>query len=67
MVVIGWLVRGLMIAAGVLTGIVLAKDAPLFGVVQVLVTLMLMALIVAIVASWPRRFSDRLARLFRSR
>ncbi len=46
---IGWIVRALMIAGGVLTGWIIARDAPLFGVVQIFVTLFLMALIVALV------------------
>ncbi|WP_246504922.1 hypothetical protein [Microvirga antarctica] len=62
--VIGWVLRVLMIGASALTGWVMAKDAPLFGVVQILVTLGLMAMIVAVVAFWPAHFSERLSRLF---
>jgi hypothetical protein len=64
---IGWIVRVLMIAGGVLTGWFLAGDAPLFGVVQIFVTLFLMALIVALFAFWPPHAGERLNRLFRRR
>jgi len=50
---LGWIVRIIMIMAGVVTGLFLAKDAPLFGVVQTMVMLLLLALIVAGLAFWP--------------
>ena len=52
---LGWIVRIIMIVAGVVTGLFLAKDAPLFGVVQTMVMLLLVALIVAVLAFWPER------------
>ena len=64
---IGWIVRALMIAAGVLTGWIIAGDAPLFGVVQIFVTLFLMAFVVAVIAFWPPHASERLQRFFRRR
>jgi hypothetical protein len=53
----GWIVRIIMIVAGVVTGLFVAKDAPLFGVVQTMVMLLLIALTVAVVAFWPRGWS----------
>lgn len=54
---LGWVVRIIMIVAGVVTGLFVAKDAPLFGVVQTMVVLLLLALIVAALAFWPERWS----------
>ncbi|KLK92389.1 hypothetical protein AA309_14740 [Microvirga vignae] len=54
---LGWVVRIIMIVAGVVTGLFVAKDAPLFGVVQTMVMLLLLALIVAVLAFWPERWS----------
>jgi len=59
---IGWIVRILMIAAGVLTGWFVAKDAPIFGVAQVMVALLLLTFIVAILAFWPRHWTSALNR-----
>ena len=64
---IGWVVRLLMIAAGVVTSWFVAKDAVNLGVVQMMVTLLLLTLIVAVVAFWPSRWPTRLNRLQRSR
>ncbi len=52
---IGGVVRILMIAASIVTGWFVAKDAPLFGVVQTMVTIILLTLIVAVFAFWPSR------------
>jgi uncharacterized membrane protein YoaK (UPF0700 family) len=53
---LAWVVRIIMIVAGVVTGLFLAKDAPVFGVVQTMVMLLLLALIVAMLAFWPDRW-----------
>jgi uncharacterized membrane protein YoaK (UPF0700 family) len=59
---VGWIVRLLMIAAGVVTGWFVAKDAPIFGVAQVMVALLLLTFIVAVLAFWPRRWTDAIDR-----
>ena len=64
---LSWIVRLLMVAAGFMTSWFLAKDAPIFGVAQMIMTLTLIALIVAIVAFWPQRWTLALSRLYRSR
>ena len=64
---LSWIVRLLMIAAGFMTSWFVAKDAPIFGVAQMMMTLTLIALIVAIVALWPQRWTLALNRLYRSR
>ena len=63
---ISWIVRLLMIAAGFVTSWFVATDAPIFGVAQVMMTLVLIALIVAIVAFWPQRWTTALNRFYRS-
>ncbi len=64
---LSWIVRLLMIAAGFMTSWFVAKDAPIFGVAQVMMTLILIALIVAVVAFWPERWTLALNRLYRPR
>lgn len=64
---ISWIVRFLMIAAGIVTSWFLAKDAVNFGIVQMMVALLLLALTVALVAFWPSRWTFGLNRLQKSR
>ena len=49
----GWAARILMVAAGTVTAWFTAKDAPIFGVVQVMVAISLITLVVAVLAFWP--------------
>ncbi|MBD2746879.1 hypothetical protein IC232_09250 [Microvirga sp. BT688] len=56
-----------MIAAGFVTGWFVAKDAPIFGVAQVMMTLVLVALIVAVVALRPQGWTTALTRFHRPR
>ncbi len=64
---ISWVVRLVMIAAGIVTSWFIAKDAGNFGVVQTMVALLLIALIVAVFAFWPSHWTIRLNRLQKSR
>jgi ABC-type phosphate transport system permease subunit len=64
--VISWAVRLLLIAAGTVTSWFVAKDAPGFGVVQMMVATLLVALVVAVIAFWPARWAHRLDRLNKS-
>ena len=64
---LSWIVRLLMIVAGFVTSWFIAKDAPIFGVAQAMMTLVLIALIVAVVAFWPQRWTSALNRLYRFR
>jgi type II secretory pathway component PulJ len=63
---IGWAVRVLLIAAGTVTGWFVAKDAPGFGVIQMMVAILLLALVIAVIAFWPARWTHRLDRLHKS-
>ena len=55
-------VRILMVAAGVVTSWFVAKDAPIFGVAQMMVALLLLTFIVAVLAFWPHRWTIALNR-----
>ena len=59
---ISWIIRILMVAAGVVTSWFVAKDAPIFGVAQVMVALLLLTFIVAVLAFWPHRWTNALNR-----
>jgi uncharacterized membrane protein YoaK (UPF0700 family) len=61
--VVSWIIRILMVAAGVVTSWFVAKDAPIFGVAQVMVALLLLTFIVAVLAFWPRRWTNALNRV----
>ena len=54
---LNWLVRGLLMIAGVVTGWFVAKEAPNFGVIQMMTALLLLTLFVAVVAFWPARWT----------
>ncbi|MBA1159154.1 MULTISPECIES: hypothetical protein [Microvirga] len=56
---LNWVVRGLLIVAGVVTGWFVAKDATNFGVIQMMVALLLLTLIIAVIAFWPDHWKIR--------
>jgi hypothetical protein len=64
--VISWAVRLLLIVAGSVTSWFVAKDAPGFGVIQMMVATLLLALVIAVIAFWPARWTHRLDRLDKS-
>ena len=59
---ISWLVRLLLIVSGTITGWLMTKDSPDFGLLESMIALLLVALIVAVVAFWPERWSHVLDR-----
>jgi len=59
---VSWIVRGLLIVAGSVTSWFIGKDAPGFGVIQMMVATLLLALIVAVIAFWPARWTHALDR-----
>ncbi|KFG68619.1 hypothetical protein [Microvirga sp. BSC39] len=63
----GWIVRFLLISAGIVTGWFVAQDAAIFGVVRVMVALLLIAAIVAILAFWPSQWTINVNRFRKSR
>lgn len=48
-----WLVRIVMALAGVIAGWFVARDAANFGVIQLVVSLLLITFVVAVAAFWP--------------
>jgi hypothetical protein len=62
---LGWAVRLIMPAAGVAAGLVVAKDAPNFGLSQAMIGLMLITLGVFVVAFWPAHWLHFINRLSR--
>ena len=63
---LGWMVRVLLVVAGIVTGWFVARDAAIFGVAQVMVALLLITAVVAILAFWPSRWTIELSRFRKS-
>jgi hypothetical protein len=53
--VVSWIVRGLLIVSGTVTGWFVSKDATNFGFIQGMVSLVVVAVIVFVLAFWPAR------------
>jgi hypothetical protein len=64
---IGWLVRGLLIAGGFVASWFVTRDTPQFGLMQMAVTILLIVFIVAVLAFWPARWTHLLSRLHKGR
>ena len=64
---ISWIVRGLLAGGGVVASWFIARDAPNFSVIQMVMSLILLTLAVAVIAFWPERWTTSLNRLHRSR
>jgi hypothetical protein len=54
---IGWLARGILLVAGVITSWFVARDDATFAGLQAAVGLLLLVLVVFIVAFWPARWA----------
>jgi hypothetical protein len=52
-----WIIRGILLGAGVVAGLLVAKDSPQFPIMQMAITMLLVAFIVAVLALWPERWS----------
>ncbi|KFG69700.1 hypothetical protein [Microvirga sp. BSC39] len=63
----GWIVRILLVVAGIVTGWFVARDAAIFGVAQVMVALLLITAVVAILAFWPSQWTISLSRFRKPR
>ena len=64
---LGWIVRVLLIAAGVVASWLVAKDSPQFGMMQMAVALILVVLVIAVLAFWPERWTHILNRIGKPR
>ena len=62
---ISWLIRLILAGAGVVAEWFVAVDSPNFEIIQAAVGLLLFALIVFVLAFWPRSWSHRLNRIGR--
>jgi hypothetical protein len=60
--VISWIVRGLLIVGGVVTGWFVAEDSPNFSLVQGMTTLLVIVLVVGVLAFWSSRWTRLLNR-----
>jgi hypothetical protein len=60
--VVSWIVRGLLVISGVVTGWFVSKDAPNFSFIQGMVSLVVIAVIVLVLAYWPARWTHLLNR-----
>jgi hypothetical protein len=60
--VVSLIVRGLLVISGSITGWFVSKDAPNFTFVQGILTLVVIALVVAAIAFWPTAWSRWLDR-----
>ena len=56
------IVRGLLLLSGTVTGWFVARDAPNFSFIQGMVSLVVIAVIVFVIAFWPARWSHLLDR-----
>jgi hypothetical protein len=63
---VAWIARALLVAGGSVTSWFVAKDAPNFGLLQMAVGLLLLALVVAVIAFWPSSWTVKLNRLGKS-
>jgi hypothetical protein len=54
---IGWAVRGLLAVSGAVTEWFVAEDALNFEIVQMAVALIMLALVVFVLAYWPRAWT----------
>jgi predicted signal transduction protein with EAL and GGDEF domain len=60
--VVSFIVRGLLIVSGAVTGWFVSKDAPNFSFIQGMVSLVVIAVIVLVLAYWPARWTHLLDR-----
>jgi hypothetical protein len=60
--VVSWIVRGLLIVSGTVTGWFVSKDAPNFSFIQGMASLVVIAVIVLVLAYWPARWTHLLDR-----
>jgi hypothetical protein len=62
---VAWIARALLVAGGSVTSWFVAKDAPNFGLLQMAVGLLLLALVVSVIALWPSSWTMKLNRFGR--
>lgn len=50
---LGWVVRGLLVLAGMITSLFVARDALNFEIIRMIIVVFLFTLVVALIAFWP--------------
>lgn len=60
-----WIVRGLLVAAGIIASWFVARDALNFSVVQGVIAVMIFGVVVLAVALWPAEWTTRFNRLLK--
>lgn len=60
---LSWIVRAVLIVAGLVTSWLVARDEPNFGVIQMTIAVLLYALVVFVLAFWPASWTVRVNRL----
>jgi len=64
---VGWAARILLIVAGTLTSWLVAKDEPIFGVVQMTIAVLLFVLLIFVLAFWPASWTVKFDGLWKRR
>ena len=59
---VAWIVRGLLLVSSVVTGWFVSKDSANFSVIQGMMSLVIVAVIVFVLAFWPARWTHLLNR-----
>ena len=57
-----WIIRGILIVAGFVVSWFVAKEAPQFSILQMVVSLLFLALAVVVLAFWPEWWKQILNR-----
>jgi formate hydrogenlyase subunit 3/multisubunit Na+/H+ antiporter MnhD subunit len=64
---IGWVARGLLVAAGFVASWFITRDVPQFGLAQGAVALVLLVFVVAVLAFWPAQWTTWISQPARHR
>lgn len=62
---LGWIARGVLLAAGALASLAIAQNAVYFRTAQIAAALLLFVLVVLAAAFWPARWTEKLQRLLK--
>ena len=60
--VLSWIARAFLIVAGFVASWLVAKDAPIFSVIQMTIAVLMFVLVVFVLAFWPASWTMRFNR-----
>jgi len=63
--VLSWVVRALLIVAGIVTSWFVAEDAPNYSVIRMTIAILLIMVAVFALAFWPKHWTQKLNRRFK--